>query len=269
LEAQQALLVELLRRAGGEAVSYAELRDRGIELPASVVSELELAGFPIERCYLRGTARQLGVRLDPTRDPLRPFPDRPAESAVLPLTDQPGSRVTRRPIEGRPLIAFAALVVVALAAIVLGVTTFSSGGGGHRPVAHRASPRATASRTAQQHVSTTPSPPTPVSETLAYQLEAEGHDLLQAGNYAGAVPTLRKAMAATGEQLSNCLQPVSENCLTYAYALYDLGRALRLSGDSAAAVPVLEQRLQIDNQRPVVLAELALARSGSQPVPPR
>ena len=29
-------------------------------------------------------------------------------------------------------------------------------------------------------------------------------------------------------------------CLTYAYALYDLGRALRLSGDPAAAVPILE-----------------------------
>ena len=29
-------------------------------------------------------------------------------------------------------------------------------------------------------------------------------------------------------------------CLTYAYALYDLGRALRLSGDPTAAVPILE-----------------------------
>jgi hypothetical protein len=57
-----------------------------------------------------------------------------------------------------------------------------------------------------------------------------------------------------------CIQPASATCLTYAYALYDLGRALRLSGDSAAAVPVLEARLQIDNQRATVAAELQLAR---------
>jgi hypothetical protein len=51
LEQQQALLVGALRRAVGQPVSYDELRDAGIEFPASVVSELELAGLPVERCY--------------------------------------------------------------------------------------------------------------------------------------------------------------------------------------------------------------------------
>ena len=51
-------------------------------------------------------------------------------------------------------------------------------------------------------------------------------------------------------------------CLTYAYALYDLGRAVRLSGESQAAVPILERRLQIDNQRWIVDAELHLGRRG-------
>jgi hypothetical protein len=64
-------------------------------------------------------------------------------------------------------------------------------------------------------------------------------------------------------ELQDCLRPVSETCLTYAYALYDLGRALRLDGDPSAAVPILQRRLRIENQRPTVQAqlELALART--------
>jgi hypothetical protein len=45
--------------------------------------------------------------------------------------------------------------------------------------------------------------------------------------------------------------------------MYDLGRALQLSGQRAAAVPVLEQRLQIDNQRAAVREALEVARTPS------
>jgi hypothetical protein len=100
----------------------------------------------------------------------------------------------------------------------------------------------------------------PVSGALAVALEAQGHQLLQAGRYGEAVPVLRKAIAASGESVSGCVEPASETCLTFAYALYDLGRALRLEGSAADAVGVLEHRLQIENQRPVVAAELASAR---------
>jgi tetratricopeptide (TPR) repeat protein len=109
-----------------------------------------------------------------------------------------------------------------------------------------------------------PTPSTPVSPALATQFEAQGHDLLQSGQYGEAVPVLRRALAATGKQLSDCVEPVSETCLTYAYALYDLGRALELNGEPSAALPVLEQRLQIDNQRDVVAAELARVRTSAQ-----
>ena len=68
------------------------------------------------------------------------------------------------------------------------------------------------------------------------------------------------AELATGETLGACLEPGSSTCLTYAYALYDLGRATRLSGEPQAAVPIPERRLQIDNQRSIVGAELQLAR---------
>jgi hypothetical protein len=66
----------------------------------------------------------------------------------------------------------------------------------------------------------------------------------------------------TGRSLGVCLEPASSTCLTYAYALYDLGRATRLSGAPQAAVPILQRRLQIDNQRWIVGAELQLGRQG-------
>lgn len=54
---------------------------------------------------------------------------------------------------------------------------------------------------------------------------------------------------------------MAEPCLTYADALYDLGRALALSGHPQQAVPILRRRPQINNQRVTVQNELALARS--------
>src|SRR5438094_2336958 len=64
---QQAQLLDVLRRSGGKPVSYQQLRDAGVEYPASVVSELELAGLPLERVYEGSLSarRLLGVRLDP------------------------------------------------------------------------------------------------------------------------------------------------------------------------------------------------------------
>jgi tetratricopeptide (TPR) repeat protein len=84
---------------------------------------------------------------------------------------------------------------------------------------------------------------------------------LEAGSYEAAVPVLQQALEATGERPGDCDEPASEACLTYAYALYDLGRALMLDGQPAVAVPVLERRLQIDNQRAAVAEELARARA--------
>lgn len=101
---------------------------------------------------------------------------------------------------------------------------------------------------------------TPISAALAAQLQARGHELLQAGEVERAIPVLERALAATGVRLDACLQPVGETCLSYAYALYDLGRALRLDRQPAAAVLMLERRLQIANQRETVRSELDLAR---------
>jgi tetratricopeptide (TPR) repeat protein len=68
------------------------------------------------------------------------------------------------------------------------------------------------------------------------------------GNYSAAIPVLRQAVAAA-----------PHSSLIYAYALYDLGRSLRLAGDPKDAVAVLYQRLQIPNQTETVREQLQLA----------
>ena len=55
--------------------------------------------------------------------------------------------------------------------------------------------------------------------------------------------------------------PEGTGDLTYAYALYNLGQALRLAGRPEEAIPILEQRLEIPNQVPTVRRELAAARA--------
>jgi serine/threonine-protein kinase len=78
---------------------------------------------------------------------------------------------------------------------------------------------------------------------------------MNAGRYRLAISLLRRAVTAF---------PSGSSDLTYAYALYNLGRSLRLAGRPAEAIPVLERRLQIDNQRETVARELAAARRNAR-----
>ena len=322
---QQALVLAALRRAAGAPVSYAELREAGIELPASVVSELQLAGVAIERCV--GEERGVvGVRLDPAHEPAarpRPDPAGPMPPDPEPESEWSSVRIYRASsVEGivlrvlgwlsrptsngdrggrhrvtprgraagaRPAMTTGAnepratekplrvnrrrrvLALTALAGIALGssfVAIWVPGGDRQTapPIAKRRhSPAAVAASAARPPVprrSRHPPPPAPVSPALATELEAQGHSLLEADRYGDAVRVLKRAVLATGETAGACIEPANSTCLTYAYALYDLGRAERLSGEPLAAVPLLERRLQIDNQRSTVSAELQLARQG-------
>ncbi len=74
---------------------------------------------------------------------------------------------------------------------------------------------------------------------------------MQRGDTAGAVPVLRRSVEAF---------PPGTSDVQYAYALYNLGRAMRLSGDADGAVAVLERRLRIPNQKGTVQKELDAAR---------
>jgi len=86
------------------------------------------------------------------------------------------------------------------------------------------------------------------------KLNDQGFALNSQGNYAEAVAPLRSAVEGyrsaerTGE-------------IGYAYALYNLGVALNRSGDPAAAVEVLQERLRYPNQRGTVMRELRDAQS--------
>ena len=51
--------------------------------------------------------------------------------------------------------------------------------------------------------------------------------------------------------------------INYAYALYNLGHALRLAGQPEAAIPILERRLEIPNQTATVQKELDAARAAA------
>ncbi len=74
------------------------------------------------------------------------------------------------------------------------------------------------------------------------------------GNYQGAIATLDRALAAA-----------PHGSLTYAYALYDLGRSLVLSGNPRAAIPILQQRLQIPNQTADRPGAAQPSRAGRRP----
>lgn len=83
-------------------------------------------------------------------------------------------------------------------------------------------------------------------------LNEQGYAMIQAGEYDAAVPVLEKAVAS---------YPEGTEDLGYAYALFNLGNALRLSGHPDEAIPILEQRLAIPNQTSTVEQELAAARA--------
>jgi serine/threonine protein kinase len=95
------------------------------------------------------------------------------------------------------------------------------------------------------------SAPSEGSSADGASLNEQGFALIQAGEYEAAVPVLEEAVAAF---------PEGSEDLSYAYALFNLGNALRLSGRPEEAVPVLEKRLEIPNQTGTVEAELERAR---------
>jgi serine/threonine-protein kinase len=179
--------------------------------------------------------------------PGRPQAQRPATAAF----NRPG---------GRRHAAVAG--ALAAAALVAGIGAAASGTGGTDPsrtltggraIAHPAPPPTHPVRSghpdrpapAARAAGSSPSSSAPPGSNA---LEAHGHALMEAGDYAAAIPVLREAIAAA-----------SPGSLTYAYALYDLGRSLRLSGNPQAAIAVLSRRLTIPNQTGVVRTELRLA----------
>jgi eukaryotic-like serine/threonine-protein kinase len=82
-------------------------------------------------------------------------------------------------------------------------------------------------------------------------LNDQGFELMNQGRYDEAIPILQRAVDSF---------PPGTSDLTYAYALFNLGKSLRLAGRPDEAIPILEERLKVPNQTETVRQELELAK---------
>ena len=104
-----------------------------------------------------------------------------------------------------------------------------------------------------------PPPPPPAAEPASSggespaALNDRGYALIKQGSFGEAVEPLRASVAG--------YKAAGENGLPYAFALFNLAQALNRSGNPAEAIPLLRERLQYDNQRATVQAELDDAQS--------
>jgi tetratricopeptide (TPR) repeat protein len=186
---------------------------------------------------------------------------RPAEPAAA-AGPEGRPRAETPPPGGTRLRAAAILALFAAAAVVAVVVLGGGDEGGRRAAG---APRAKAKQAKSQpqksgegtEASATESPaavPTAAGAdpTRGSSLNEQGFAMIQAGEYEAAVPVLEEAVRSF---------PAGTEDLDYAYALFNLGDALRLSGRPEDAIPVLEARLQIPNQTEAVERELEAARA--------
>jgi tetratricopeptide (TPR) repeat protein len=172
----------------------------------------------------------------------------------------------RRPSRRPFLIALAAIVFV-LAAVIAAIAGGGGGGDTAKDAAttqhttttrHKAKPKkpkpaapTPAQTQAQTQPPQTQAPQQQPAATDKRALALQGHSLIAQGNYDAAINVLSQAVR-------NCPVSTTDPC---AYALFDLGHALRLAGRPSEAIPVLQQRLQNPNQRGTVQHELDLAQA--------
>jgi tetratricopeptide (TPR) repeat protein/predicted Ser/Thr protein kinase len=192
----------------------------------------------------------------------------------MPPTAPPRSRA--RAGRRRPSFAAVALALVFLALAVAAVVGAISSGGDDQPASsdagrtpaqpakkkdnakEKAQPNEdqnaqepAASAPADEQPAPAEEEPAPAEGASGAELNQQGFDLMNQGRYAEAIPILQQAVESF---------PSGTSDLNYAYALFNLGKSLRLAGRADEAVPILEQRLEIPNQTETVRQELELAR---------
>jgi eukaryotic-like serine/threonine-protein kinase len=188
-------------------------------------------------------------RLTPSRsvaaaaDGRRP---RQAAPTWAPSSPPPGRRTPRRRRRLGALAALLAVFAIVGVAAAAAAGVFSGSSGNRTNDALAAGRAAKRAGSAVGHSSSTATARAAANATpTAAELELTGHRQMLDGNYTQALQTLKQAVSTA--------QPSST---TYAYALYDLGRTMLLSGDPQAAIPVLRERLSIPLQTAVVRATL-------------
>ncbi len=212
------------------------------------------------------SARQALARLE------RPEPDGQTTQAFEPVPP-PEPIALAEPVErkgaetarpGSPRLRAAAILALFAAAAVIAVVVLSGGGKGGRTAdsPHAQAKQAKGQKQSGEETETaaTEAPaaaPTAsgADPTRGSSLNEQGYAMVQAGEYEAAVPVLEEAVRSFPEGTED---------LDYAYALFNLGNALRLSGHPEEAIPVLEQRLQIPNQTETVERELEAARGEAE-----
>jgi eukaryotic-like serine/threonine-protein kinase len=207
----------------------------------------------------------------PTR-PTVPVARQPVRGAVAagssrpPTTGRAAAIRTPAPRRRWPAVGAAlALVFVAAAAIAIAAGT---GGNARRPstsaATHRTASASRATKAAAPKAKPKSQPAPATTQQAAAQtgddpvaLNDQGFQLIRQQRSADAVPLLQRSVDAFRAQGAT-------GRIDYAYALYNLGNALRLTGHPDQAIPFLQERLQVSNyKRGIVRRELALAQQQS------
>ena len=252
--------------------------ERDSSLPKGVDAVLDrgLAKDPSERWdsaaeMVEALDRAMSASKPAATEPAATEPTRPLAAAVAPPpgpTDGRGAASRREGSGALPwlLAGLAALIVLAVAGALL-----LSGGEDPKSTSEpTATPTATATpdRTPEATPEKTPEPtaeatPEPTAEPSgepdldrAADLQVQGFNARQAGDYEQALALSQQALEACGdaEQLDPC-----------GYALFEVGAALNALGRPDEAIPYLEQRLEQygDNDSGEVQRELDAARAAS------
>jgi eukaryotic-like serine/threonine-protein kinase len=222
-----------------------------------------------------GAAAAAPAAAAPARDPEPTPPQTPPARSASPPTGPPHAGRSHRAGRGRSrmgAIALAAVfVALAIATIAGAVLTGGDDEGSKQSAADRqpaepakpdtkkdrpekkkdqpkadAAPKEQAPAAPEEQASSGSS-----DSARGAALNDEGFILMNQGRYDEAVSKLQEAVDSF---------PPGTDDLNYAYALFNLGKSLRLAGRPEEAVPVLEQRLQIPNQTETVRAELERAK---------
>jgi serine/threonine-protein kinase len=232
----------------------------------------------VDRVLRRGLDKDAALRWGTAGRMVEALEDALQEAPTRPIAAAPPPPSGRRRIPTKILAGAAALVAGgAVAAFALSGGGDDGGNGQDRIAAQSPTQRTAASKSkpknkdkpkpkpktvtqTETQIVTQTTPPTqettPPADTAPpaggdpSQLQAQGHEMIAAGDPNGAIPVLQQAIA-------DCPVSQTDPC---AYAYYDLGHALRLAGRPDEAIPVLQTRLQNPNQRGTVEAELRQAQ---------
>jgi serine/threonine protein kinase len=247
--------VEVLKR--GMALDPEDRPASAGELARELAEALDQAQVPPTRPtrrLRRSAAAPVAAAADTDGGPSTPTAA-PAVSSLRPRRRRPGMLA---------LMLAIAFIALAAAAIVGAVSGGDDNGSSQSAKPTPAAPKNTDTTKKKEPAKKKSEPkqeesaPAPANkDTGSYDpargaaLNSQGFALMNQGDYDQAISILQQAVDSF---------PPGTNDLNYAYALFNLGKSLRLAGQPDKAIPILEQRLEIPNQTETVQHELDLAK---------